>query len=338
VRRLLTATLVVAAVVGGGCGGGSSDKAKVNPPGPPAVRGTLAEVPAIYQRMQPSVVAVLVSGRQTAGEGSGVVYKPNRIVTNNHVVEGAQNVVVALPGGARVNAKTLARDPLTDLAVLSIDRNLKPATFAAKQPTVGSLAVAIGSPLGFENTVTAGIVSGLDRSIPSGGQTPALVNLVQTDAAISPGNSGGALVGPDGTVTGINVAYIPPQASAVSIGFAIPAPTVVDVVDELLRTGKVQHAWLGVQLQPLTPAVASGSGVPGEGGAIVTAVEAGSPAAKAGLRPGDVIKSVGGKPVEAIEDVYAALRARKPGDSLRLEVARGGKTRTVTVRLGQRPS
>src|SRR5918999_81625 len=153
----------------------------------------------------------------------------------------------------------LAASESFDLAVLEIEgRNAPAAELADALPEVGELAVAIGNPLGFENTVTAGIVSGLHRSIPSGGLTPALVDLIQTDAPISPGNSGGALVNADGEVIGINVAYLPPgQTGAVSLGFAIPAPTAAQVVEQLLATGRVELAYLGIQPIQVTPQLAA---------------------------------------------------------------------------------
>jgi S1-C subfamily serine protease len=301
-------------------------------------KGTLAQVPELYRQLEPSVVSVLVRGAQGAGEGSGVVVRPRRVVTNDHVIADGADVRVSLASGERLEARIVGRDPRTDLAVLAVERDLPAAELSEKLPQVGSLAVAMGNPLGFEDSVTAGIVSGLDRAIPSGGTTPALVNLIQTDAPISPGNSGGALVGPDGAVVGVNVAYIPPQARAVAIGFAIPAPTVRFVVDELLRDGTVQHAYLGVQLRPLTPEIAERLGVRLDEGAVVAAVAAGGPGADAGLEPGDVVVRAGDSPVGTVEDVFGALRERRPGDELALEVVRAGQRRTVEARLGELPA
>ncbi len=192
------------------------------PEPPPAGRteaeGLFARIPEVVRKVEPSVVAVLTD----AGEGSGVIWR-DKIITNRHVVADARRIEVAFADGKRSGARVVGADPVTDLAVLETDRkDLPGVTFASRLPEVGELAVAIGNPLGFENTVTAGIVSGLQRSIPgSAAQSQALVDLIQTDAAISPGNSGGALVSGNGDVIGMNVAYIPPQARAVSIGFAI---------------------------------------------------------------------------------------------------------------------
>ncbi len=340
--RSCAITLLTLAVAGLAACGDSGDSGEDRPErerraqaqGGAAGDGTLAAVPEVHRRLAPSVVAVLAEG---AGEGSGVVIRRRRIVTNNHVIEGARRVEVALASGERIPARLVAAVPRDDLAVLAVERDLPPATFAREAPAIGSLAIAIGNPLGFEGSVTAGIVSGVDRAVPSGGTTPALVNLLQTDAAISPGNSGGALVGADGQVIGVNVAYIPPQGGAVSIGFAIPSPTVRDVVDELLRDGEVEYAYLGAQLAPLTPDIAQQLGIDEEEGAVVVALAAESPGADAGLRPGDLLVRFGDEPVRSVEDVYAALRDRNPGDRVEIEVVREGRRQAIDVRLGERP-
>jgi len=341
--RWFVAVTLFAALLVTGCGGGGDP---AQPSGTDAPAGatpatdrtaTLARVPAIYRRLEPSVVTVQVRGAQGSGEGSGVVYEERKIVTNHHVVAGAREIVVALASGERIDATLVASDPRTDLALLAVQRDLPPATFAGSLPPVGSLTVAIGNPLGFEGSVTAGVLSGVDRAIPSGGRTPALVNLLQTDAPISPGNSGGALVGSDGNVIGINVAYIPPAARAVSIGFAIPAPTVVDVVRQLAADGEVEHAFLGVQLRPLTANVAEKLDVSTDEGAIVALVESDGPADRAGLRAGDVIVAAGGRDVTAVEDVLSVLRLSEPGDRIALTVMRDGDRRKLTITTAQRP-
>lgn len=200
----------------------------------------------------------------------------------------------------------------------------------------GEPTIARSPRSGFLLSIDGEVVSGLNRSIPSGGTTPALVDLLQTDAAISPGNSGGALVGADGRLIGINVAFIPPQARAVSIGFAIPAPRVRDAIGGLLADGDVDETFLGVILSPLTPQIAEQFGIAAQGGAIVLEVEPGSPAAEAGLRPGDVIVAVDGRPVDAVEQVLAALRRSRAGDRLPLTVVRGGQRREVAATLEER--
>ncbi len=298
--------------------------------------GVFAQIPDLVARVEPSVVAILTDG----GQGSGVVWNDDGIVvTNDHVVARARRLEVAFADGRRADADVVATDPQTDLAVLRTGRSGAPAAaFAEALPRVGELAVAIGNPLGFENTVTAGIISGLGRAIPGAAQeAPALIDLIQTDAAISPGNSGGALVDAGGRVVGINVAYIPPSTGAESLGFAIPAPTVRDVVRQLLDTGRVRHTFLGVRPAPLTPEIAERFDLREERGVLVLEVTAGSPAASAGIRPGDVLVRAGDRRLETVEDFLAVLRARDPGDRVAVTLSRGGDERTVTVRLGERP-
>lgn len=294
------------------------------------------DLPALVQEVEPSVVAVLRDG----GEGSGVVYDDEgHVVTNHHVVAGADAVTVQLADGTRLDAEVVASDPLTDLAVLRIERSdLPPARFADTLPEVAESVVAIGNPLGFENTVTAGIISGLHRNVPGGQGRAPLVDLLQTDAPISPGSSGGALVGADGEVLGINVAYLPPQAGAVSIGFAVPAPTVTDVVAELIEEGEVDHAFLGVRPAPLTPQIRQRLGVEVEAGVLVIAVVADSPAREAGLEPGDLITAVDDETLRGVEELTAALRRREPGEEITLTVLRDGEERQVDVELGERPT
>jgi serine protease DegQ len=341
--------LLAAGLLAGACSGDDGEAVRTATPteaAPPAgvqgdggSGGDFGRIPEIVRAVSPTVVAVLVSGDQGTGEGSGVIWgEDGVIVTNNHVVEGAQEIVVVLATGRQVDAEVVATDPLTDLAVLRVDREgLPTAEFADGLPQVGELAVAMGNPLGFENSVTAGIVSGLDRSVPSGGNTPALVHLLQTDAPISPGNSGGALVDADGRVIGINVAYIPPEARAVSIGFAIPSETVVDVVQQLLESGEVQHAFLGVGPAPLTPELAEQFGIDAEEGIVVLNVVEGSGAAEAGVQAGDVLLSADGEPLGSVEDLFALLRERDPGDEVELELLRDDERQTVAVTLTDRP-
>ncbi|MFL5685702.1 MAG: S1C family serine protease [Chloroflexota bacterium] len=296
-----------------------------------------ADIPKIVAEVEPSVTSIL----QDNGEGSGVVWNADGVVvTNNHVVEGVDQVVVVYADGKRADGKVLATDPLSDLAVVQTDRkDAPPATFATEVPPVGSLAIALGNPLGFENSATAGIISGSHRAIPgAASQAPALVDLVQTDAAISPGNSGGALVGSDTKVIGVNVAYIPPSAGSVSIGFAIPAPTVTDVVDQLLKNGRAQHAYLGVLPEALTPEIVQQFGIQVSEGALIVEVPSGGPAAKAGIQPGDVVTGVGDTDVSTVEDMLGALRQHKPGDSVPITIDRNGQEQTIDVTLGDFPT
>jgi serine protease DegQ len=293
-------------------------------------------IPDIVDEVQPSVVAVQAG----SGEGSGVVWdEDGTIVTNHHVVAGGRDFTIVFADGQRSDAELLASDPLTDLAVLRAERrDLPPADFAADLPEVGELAIAIGNPLGFENTVTAGIVSGLHRSIPgSAASSQSLIDLVQTDAAISPGNSGGALVNGRGQVIGINVAYIPPSARAVSIGFAIPSATVIDVVEQLLDDGTVSHAFFGVQPTALTPQIARQLGAEVDEGVVVLGVVRGGPAAEAGIEEGDIVTQLDGDEVRAVEEFLALLRDKEPGDEVTVGLVRDGGQEEVTVTLTDRP-
>lgn len=300
--------------------------------------GSLSQVPAVAARMQPSVVTVLVPG----GNGSGVVYSEDGLIlTNEHVVRGARTVQVAFADGQRVDGLVTATDPVTDLALVQADRrDLPPARFATELPEVGSLAVVIGSPLGFQNTVTAGIISGLHREIPgSAAQGQALVDLIQTDAPISPGNSGGAVVNAEAEVVGISEAYIPPQAGAVALGFAIPAATAVDVAEQLRTTGRASHAFAGLVPAPITPEIARALRLTDPRGVIVAGLSQGGPAARAGLRPGDVITAVDGQATDTPEDFLSVLRRHDPGDTVTLTVrAVDGGTRRSRITLVDRPA
>ncbi len=348
--RLLPALLLPVALVLAGCSssGGVPPAAKpvlstaspaaaaassASPTTTPAGSGSgVSDIPQIVRDVEPSVVTIFTS----KGLGSGVVYKDDgTIVTNAHVVGTSQTVQVAFADGRRTSGKVLASDTATDIAVVKADRTGVPAaTFQQALPEVGSLAIALGSPLGFENTVTAGIISGVGRAIPgSAQQGAALVDLIQTDAAISPGNSGGALVNGAGEVVGINDAYLPPSTGAVSIGFSIPTGTVVNSVDQLLATGKVKHPSLGIGVGRVTPQLAQRFGLKSATGALVLQVQPGGPADKAGLQPGDLVTSVGGKQVGSVEDVLGELRTLDVGQTVSVVVERGGKSQTVQVTL-----
>ena len=302
----------------------------------PAPLGGWDRIPEIVAEVEPSVVTVLTD----VGLGSGVVWDEDGvIVTNHHVVDGANTVQVAFADGERVPATVVATDPRTDLAVLQTERrDLPAAPFSDELPLVGSLAIAIGTPLGLEETVTAGIISGLHRQVPgSATQSSALVDLLQTDAAISPGNSGGALVAADGRVIGINVAYLPPSGGAVSIGFAIPSPTVIDAVGQLLSTGRVAHAYLGIQPAELTPEIAEEFGLSTTSGVLVVDVGADTPAGSAGLVPGDVIIAIDEESIETVEDFLGALRRHQPGDRVTIGVVRGDEELELEAQLADLP-
>ncbi|HET7398667.1 MAG TPA: trypsin-like peptidase domain-containing protein [Intrasporangium sp.] len=299
--------------------------------------GDLSAVPRVAARVQPSVVTILVSG----GLGSGVVYTADGLIlTNEHVVRGNTDVQVAFADGRRAAGRVTATDPVTDLALVQADRKgLPPARFQTQLPQVGSLTVVIGSPLGFQSTVTAGIVSGLHRQIPgSAAEGQSLVDLLQTDAPISPGNSGGAVANAAGEVIGISEAYIPPQAGAVALGFAIPAATAVSIADQLRRDGRARHAFAGLVPAQITPEIAAQLGLSSTAGVIVAELVRGGPADRAGLAPGDVITAVDGRPTATPEDFLAVLRPHAPGDVVAVEVTSPGRgARTVKVALADRP-
>ncbi|MEH1127173.1 S1C family serine protease [Micromonospora sp. CPCC 206061] len=288
----------------------------------------------VVARVEPSVVTVLVGG----GLGSGVVFRDGGLVlTNEHVVQGARTVQLALASGERIAATVVSTDPVTDLAVLRAERtDLPPASFRTELPATGEIVLAMGTPLGFRNSVTMGVVSGVGREIPgSAGQSQALVDLIQTDAAISPGNSGGALVDTAGRVVGINDAYLPPQSGAVSIGFAIPAATAQDVAEDLLDDGKATHPFVGIQPGRLTPQIADRLGAPTDRGVLVLDVVDDGPAAAAGLHAGDIITTFHGEQTATVEQFLGALRAVEPGQVVDVTYLRGGDTATAKVTLGQ---
>jgi serine protease Do len=202
--------------------------------------------------------------------------------------------------------------------------------------------VAVGSPSGFESTVTAGVISGLGRELSpqfTGGpdQIPSLVDLIQTDAAISPGSSGGALANRDGEVIGINVAHLPPETGAEGIGFAIPSDTAISVADQLIETGEVSSPYLGIGLVDLSAEDAERFGVPVDSGVIVESVEPGSAADDAGLRRGDIITALDGTPIEDSGDLLAALRDYRPGETVELAIVRSNDELTLTATLDERP-
>ena len=310
---------------------GQAGSAPAAPQGP-------ADIPTIVTNVQPSVVTVF-TGR--GGLGSGVVYSEDGLIlTNEHVVRGSQNVEVGFADGRRVAGKVRATDEISDLALVEAERTGLPAAkFQTDLPRIGELAIVIGSPLGFENTVTSGIISGLHREIPgSASSSQSLVDLIQTDAAISPGNSGGAVVNGRGEVIGISEAYIPPSTGAVALGFAIPAATAVKVADQLREDGTADHAFIGLGLAEITEPIANELGLPDTRGALALSVQEGGPAAKAGMRAGDVIIRLDGDEVASPEDLLAALRSKSPGQAVTVEFRRGTETQEVKVQLVARPA
>ena len=302
--------------------------------------------------LSPSVVQINVTGVQQTpygaqkeeGIGTGVIYRSDGyIITNNHVVEGSRNVEVAFADGSTEQGQVVGTDPTTDIAVVKVDRsNLPAASFSGKDPIVGQMAVAVGSPSGFESTVTSGIVSGTGREVPAeitgGQQESSLVDLIQTDAAISPGNSGGALADRDGRVIGINVAYLPPQQTgAENIGFAIPSQAATTVADQIIDTGEAVHPYLGVYLTDLTSETARRFGSSVETGALVEKFAPGGPADQAGIREGDIVIAAGNDEIQSSGDLISALRNYQPGDTVQLTVLRDGQKEGLRVNLAESP-
>jgi serine protease Do len=334
------------AVVLGACSTTAPERQPPAPAAPPAptappadalpLPGIVPSAADVVARLAPSVVTVRTGG----GVGSGVVYQPDVVITNHHVVAGAQGTTVTIDyaDGTSSEGTVLASDEITDLAVIRTARTGLPVPeYRTELPRPGDAVLAIGSPLGFEGTVTAGIVSALNRQIPgSAEQSRALVDLIQVDAAISPGNSGGALLDAAGRVIGINEAYIPPAAGAVSLGFAIPAATAVDIADQLLADGTATHPVLGVSVGRLTPEIARAFGVTVDSGALVTGTPPGGPAAAAGVRPGDVIVALGDREIDSVEDLLGALRDTEPGEQTTVTVARGDEELELPVTIGSR--
>jgi serine protease DegQ len=300
--------------------------------------GNLSNVPGIVREVEASVVTILTA----SGVGSGVVYKTDgTIVTDAHVVEDENKkpfdtVQVQFADGSRASADVLAVDDPADVGVIKAERGgLPAAAFSKAAPVVGQLAVVIGSPLGLAETVTAGIVSALHRNMPPSQEMPqGLLDLIQTDAPISPGNSGGAVVDVHAQVIGLSEAYLPPSSGAVAIGFVTPATTVTDVADQLLKTGAVRRAFLGVVPADITPQIAQRFDLSTTKGALVIQLSPNGPAAAAGMRAGDIITQFADTKVTTVTDLLAAIRKSKPGDRVQVTVVRDDKEITVTVTLG----
>lgn len=268
--------------------------------------------------------------RAVEGLGSGVIIDPSGIiVTNDHVIRGASQIHVVLADGRQLDAEVIGSDAGADLAVLKV--RSKTPLVAAKLGTssdlmIGETVIAIGAPLGLKKTVTVGVVSALGRSIRDGDQV--FNDFIQTDASINPGNSGGPLLNADGEVVGINSAII---ASAQNIGFAIPADKVRRIVDELTHFGKVRPAWVGLSSMPLALEQARRLGWDRTYGALVGQVEPGSPAASAGLQPGDIVAQVGSTQVESGDDLRSRMRNFTAGAPIDMKVFRAGRTVDVTL-------
>jgi serine protease Do len=270
------------------------------------------------------------------GLGSGVIISPDGyIVTNNHVIDGAQQISVTLNDRRILTAKLIGADPLTDLAVIKVNASGLPSVpFGdSTQLHPGQLVLAFGNPYGFRFTVTRGIVSALNRPNPeSDRRKPGA--FIQTDAAINPGNSGGPLVDAHGEVVGINTFLISPSGAFTGMGFAIPAQIVKPTVDALIRDGKVSHGYMGVTIGDVTPENSRFFDLKKAEGAVVTQVEPTSPGGKAGLKTGDVITQIDGHPVSDAGALQVEVGQKQPGKMINLSVIRNGKTEIIPVTLG----
>ena len=308
----------------------------------------------IYERASPGVVEIRVAGERLdptdvfpdrdgveppdslprpGSTGSGfVIDEEGRVVTNQHVVGDAETATVVFEDGEEAEARVVGTDPSTDIALLQLEdpdeHDLQPLELGSSEALeIGDTVVAIGSPFGLQGTLTAGIVSALDRELraPNGFT---IDGAIQTDAALNSGNSGGPLLDSQGRVVGVNSQIQSENGGNVGIGYAVPIDTVREVVSELEADGEVEHAYLGVSLSEAES---------GEDGVVVTDAVDGAPAEEAGLRDGDVIVEVDGEAAESVEDVRGAVDAKKPGDTMVLEVRRDGETERIEVELGERP-
>lgn len=276
--------------------------------------------------------------QEQQGLGSGVVVsEQGHVLTNNHVVNRVDTVTVTLQDGRSAEAKIIGTDPDTDLAVLQVDLKHLPVVpiGSTKDLRPGDLVLAIGNPYGFDQTVTAGIVSATERA---GSEIGNLSNLIQTDAAINPGNSGGALIDLNGNLVGINTAIFSRSGGFQGIGFAIPIDQAKDIMQQLITGKKISRGWLGVVLQRLSNELRDQMGYQDETGVFVRATTHGSPAQKAGLRPGDVIRKINDTAVKEVSKATNLVAGLKPGDHYAIEIFRRGDIMTFTVQLGERPS
>jgi Do/DeqQ family serine protease len=269
--------------------------------------------------------------------GSGVIVSTSGyVLTNHHVVEAADEIEVTLADGKKLLAKVVGNDPDTDLAVLRVDaENLPAITFGSSESLrVGDVVLAIGSPFGFSQSVTSGIVSALGRT---GLGINTFENFIQTDAAINPGNSGGALTDAAGNLIGINTAIFSPSGGSMGIGFAIPVSTAKMVLEQIVKSGSVTRGWIGVEAQAISPAMADSFKLGGTRGALIAGVLRGGPADKAGVKPGDVLLEVQGKPVADPTGMLNLIAGLAPGQPAKVKLKRHGQDVDATITVGRRP-
>ena len=281
--------------------------------------------------------------RRNAGLGSGVIVSPSGyILTNFHVVDGADQIEVALNDGRTFDARLVGGDPETDLAVLQLDtkkvgNSSVPAISLGQMDNlnIGDVVLAIGNPFGVGQTVTMGIVSALGRS-HLGINT--FENFIQTDAAINPGNSGGALIDTQGNLMGINTAIYSRSGGSLGIGFAIPVSTAKNIMEEIIQTGSVTRGWIGIEAQEITPELADSFGLLNSDGALIAGVQRGSPADTGGVRLGDILLSVAGKPIKDPQAMLDLIASQKPGETITFKLRRNKKVFDTTLLIGKRPS
>lgn len=313
-------------------------------------RTVTAQIPEVFKNplFRDFFGADLPTGPQQRverGTGSGfIISGDGQILTNAHVVDGADTVNVTLKDGRTFVGKVMGTDPLTDVAVIKIQANNLPQVSLgdAERLKSGEWAIAIGNPLGLDNTVTTGIISATGRSSSQVGVPDKRVNFIQTDAAINPGNSGGPLLNASGQVIGMNTAII---QGAQGLGFAIPINTAQRIANELIAKGQVEHPYLGIQMVTLTPELkeninnnpSAGVTVNEDSGVLIAKVMPGSPAAKAGLRTGDVIHKINGQPVNKVEDIQRTVEGSQVGSSIQIELRREQRDINVAVKPGAFP-
>lgn len=319
-----------------------------SPPQDFSVFGNQLSTPEVVNLLRPSVVHVQTEMSQLSyfsrspreGAGTGIILDTKgHILTNDHVVQEAQKILVALSDGRHLQASVVGRDPATDLAVLKIDETPKGLTPARMGNSsllkVGSSVVAIGHALGLEGepTVSKGVVSALNRTLQADAQTT-MIGLIQTDAAINPGNSGGPLVNPLGEVVGVNTAIIP---GSQGIGFAIAINEVKIIMEQLIANGMVQRAYLGIGSVTITRSIALTYGLPVEQGLFILQVIRDTGAKKAGLEPGDLIIELGGENIPNLAYLYRFLARHKAGETVSLKYYREGELYMTQITLGERP-
>jgi serine protease Do len=309
--------------------------------GRPSIDALSASFARVAQDVEPCVVNIKMSnGYQLEGTGSGVIVNPDGyILTNEHVVKAATRLRVKLNDGSESEARVIGIDRATDLAVIKIDVK-KPLPAArmgdSDRLAVGDWVLAIGSPFGLEQTVTAGIISAKDRDTESRDQT-AFQKFLQTDAAINPGNSGGPLVNLAGEVIGINTQILTGTGAYSGIGFALPSSTAVDIYNQLIATGRVRRGYLGVGLQELTPQIARINKIPDAQGVVIKdTLGSASPALRAGLQSGDVIVSINGQKVKSVRELIRKIAALPVGSVANITYVRAGDTRNCGVTLEER--